>query len=59
MHHTGSTRINSYDPSTMFTDWYFERNTLPRIVIDDCPGNLPCNPSCARCVKTCSTRLQT
>jgi len=63
----GSTRINSYDPTTMLGDWYFDRGTLPRIVIDDCPGTLPCNPSCQTLVPRpdpqpetrCETELNT
>jgi len=45
----GHTTLQGYNSSQGLGDWFFGRNEVPAILIDDCtmtgPG-LPCNPSC-------------
>lgn len=43
----GSTRINGYGPTEMLGNWFYERaGRTPYQLVDDCPEDLPCNPTC-------------
>lgn len=49
----GKTTINGFNPTEMVGDWFFDRpNRSPLRVVDDCPEDLPCNPSCKSLVGT-------
>ena len=43
-----TTLINGHNASEYAADWFWERNELPHIVMDDCVSDdgLPCNPTC-------------
>eukprot|EP01084_Bolivina_argentea_P105201 188325_1 len=40
------TKIKGYNVTQVLGDWFWERNKVPHILVDDCKSNLPCNPTC-------------
>eukprot|EP00729_Bicosta_minor_P011260 gene11260-22373_t len=43
----GAVRINGYGPTELLGNWFFNRDgRTPYQLVDDCPAELPCNPSC-------------
>lgn len=45
-----TTLINGHNASQYAANWFWERNELPRIMMDDCVSDdrLSCNPTCLR-----------
>eukprot|EP01084_Bolivina_argentea_P105200 188324_1 len=35
-----------YNVTEVLGDWFWERNKIPHILVDNCNSNLPCNPTC-------------
>jgi hypothetical protein len=52
LNHTSNTYLNSptliqsRTQKNSIIDWYFNGNSYPHQLIDDCAGDLPCNPTC-------------
>jgi len=54
--HTSNTKITSktlvqgHTVGPVLVDWYFNHNTLPHVLVDNCvsASGLPCNPGCAQ-----------
>jgi len=52
LNHTSDTHISS--PTLVqgilqgdsIVDWYFEGGKVPHVLVDDCKGDMPCNPTC-------------
>ena len=41
-----TTKIKGYNVTQVLGDWFWGRNQVPHILVDDCGSDLPCNPTC-------------
>jgi len=52
LEHTSDTYVSSptvvdgVKQGDAFNDWYFGGGKVPHVLVDDCKGDLPCNPTC-------------